>query len=228
MSDYNIIGDIAGQYLTLKALLEKMPKDATPVSVGDMVDRGPRSKEVLEFFKENGLAVLGNHEHMFVDACRKKGYYIPEGWFNNGGTHTVMSFFPDVDWSITNCFHYLSKINEENKELLDWVESLPLYLELEGAFVSHAPKRPDWTLELACKVGEEINYLTDDTIIWNRGNPRRMENRLQLFGHNAHWGLKHFNDIKGEFAICIDTSNSKVLTGIHWPSGQIYQQEYIG
>ena len=62
----NLIGDIQGNYHTLRALLKQMP-DEEPVSVGDMVDRGPRSKEVLEFFRLNGKALLGNHEHMMLD-----------------------------------------------------------------------------------------------------------------------------------------------------------------
>ena len=41
----NLIGDIQGNYHTLRALLKQMP-DEEPVSVGDMIDRGPRSKAV--------------------------------------------------------------------------------------------------------------------------------------------------------------------------------------
>ena len=44
----NLIGDIHGNYRTFRALLKQMP-DEEPVSVGDMIDRGPRSREVLEF-----------------------------------------------------------------------------------------------------------------------------------------------------------------------------------
>ncbi|MEC9337269.1 MAG: metallophosphoesterase [SAR324 cluster bacterium] len=44
----NPIGDIQGNYRTLLALLKQIPDD-DPVSVGDMIDRGPRSMEVLEF-----------------------------------------------------------------------------------------------------------------------------------------------------------------------------------
>ena len=35
---YNVIGDIAGNYLTLMELLKKMPKGKT-IGVGDIVDR---------------------------------------------------------------------------------------------------------------------------------------------------------------------------------------------
>ena len=57
----NLIGDIQGNYHTLRALLKQMP-DEEPVSVGDMVDRGPRSKEVLEFFRPVSYTHLRAHE----------------------------------------------------------------------------------------------------------------------------------------------------------------------
>ena len=42
-------------------LLKKCP-DYLPISVGDMIDRGPDSKKVLDFFMAGGKAILGNHE----------------------------------------------------------------------------------------------------------------------------------------------------------------------
>ena len=59
----NLIGDIQGNYHTLRALLKQMP-DEEPVSVGDMIDRGPRSKEVLEFFRLNGKALPVSYTHL--------------------------------------------------------------------------------------------------------------------------------------------------------------------
>ena len=65
----NIIGDIAGRYDELMLLLAKMPEADLIVSVGDMVDRGPKSKEVIEFFMTNpkAYAIYGNHESMMYE-----------------------------------------------------------------------------------------------------------------------------------------------------------------
>ena len=76
---YNIIGDVHGEYKTLMALLKKMP-DYQPLFLGDMIDRGPDSKKVLDFAMKHGKAVLGNHEHMMIDAYRKGGYYQNSLW----------------------------------------------------------------------------------------------------------------------------------------------------
>lgn len=233
--EYNIIGDIAGNYNTLLALLDKMPKTATLLSLGDMCDRGPNSKEVLYFIKENGLAVLGNHDHMLLDTCRNKGVYNDGVWFYNGGDKTVQSFFKEEfekDKLLFNECDYTDKFPED---ILVWLESLPLYLELEEnknklkGFISHAPKRPDWNLELSCDLagdGRNMSHI-DNTIIWNRGSTRRLKDSYQVFGHNSHWGLEKQSDKQGEYGICLDTSRDSILTGMHWPSMTIYQQEYI-
>ena len=84
----NLIGDIQGNYHTLRALLKQMP-DEEPVSVGDMVDRGPRSKEVLEFFRLHGKALLGNHEHMMLDYFKGTEIYMPHIWLLNSGDATL-------------------------------------------------------------------------------------------------------------------------------------------
>jgi hypothetical protein len=212
--EYNIIGDIAGELETTLALLDIMPKGATPVSVGDMVDRGPDSMGVLDFFMGNGLAVLGNHEHMMLDRCTDGGYYNQQAWFHNGGRMTVASF--DVDHSMDIPLKYIN-----------YLRDLPLYLELEPdkdgvvPFVSHAARRPDWTVDQCTTLGPyaECSY-GKDSILWNRGTPRAMPGMIQIFGHNSHWGLKRFDHAN---AICIDTSASQVLTGMHWPSREIFQ-----
>lgn len=76
------IGDTHGCFLTLMALLEKLgvtDKD-TLIFDGDLVDRGRRIKELLDWVfarKEKDpnktIIVLGNHDISFID------------WFNPGG-----------------------------------------------------------------------------------------------------------------------------------------------
>ena len=65
----NLIGDIHGNYQTLLALLKQMP-DEESVSVGDMIDRGPRSRKVLEFFMKPPLAYLQHGELPYVPVHR--------------------------------------------------------------------------------------------------------------------------------------------------------------
>jgi len=203
---HNIIGDIAGNYETLLALLKKMP-DGEVISVGDMIDRGPRSKEVVEWFMKNGKAILGNHEHMMLDFINKTHFYQEGIWFYNGGTATWRSF----------------KMNIPD-EVVSWMEKLPLYMEIDKTLVSHS--FVDYDLQSSLKI-LDLNGL-DSSILWNRHQPHRIpEYDMQIAGHNSQFGLRDFSDDGGVFAKCIDASCSGVLTGINLPSMQIFQQRVI-
>lgn len=67
--DY-VVGDIHGMYYTLMKLLHQAGFDEEKdrlFSVGDMVDRGPMSIEVLRLLKQPWFhAVKGNHEDMLL------------------------------------------------------------------------------------------------------------------------------------------------------------------
>jgi len=205
----NIIADIAGQYETFLALLKKMPDDDV-LSVGDMIDRGPNSRQVIEWFMKNGKALMGNHEHMMIDARKDRGIYAHGIWWYNGAEPTLTSYKMDIP-----------------EEVIDWAETLPLYMDLGDAFVAHSFLREGMSLEEACNVWNVSPRELDYTIIWNREYPVRMPDKFQIAGHNSQMGLKRFADDQGEFAICIDGSKSRKLIGIHYPSMKIYQQDYL-
>lgn len=219
----NIIADIAGHYQTLMALIEKMPKGDL-IFVGDLVDRGPRSKEVIEFAMQNGKVIMGNHEHMMLDACRDQKHYDPATWIFNGGEHTLRSFGADGDYidMMRNPEKFTGVVPDE---VLDWIADLPLYLEVDNCLIAHSFIKPGLDLEQVCKIGE---LPIGETIFWNRREPERIEKyRLQIAGHNSQFGLRDFIDDQGKFAICLDACKSKVLTGLHLPTMEVFQQEYI-
>lgn len=97
-----VVGDIHGRYTTFLNLLEEIDynKETDMIySVGDMIDRGPQSVEVIEFFKQsNTYACLGNHEQMVNnprdwEAC----WMFPP----NGGPATLASLEEhglDISW----------------------------------------------------------------------------------------------------------------------------------
>jgi hypothetical protein len=69
-----VIGDVHGCYLELQDLLDAagLASGDAIVGLGDIVDRGPQTPEVLRFFREQPLArtLLGNHERKHVRAAR--------------------------------------------------------------------------------------------------------------------------------------------------------------
>ncbi len=222
-----LIGDIAGQYDTLRALLRMAPASAVPISLGDMGDRGPRSKDVFEFFMQKGRrAVYGNHECMmdeFLDFYfndRNDYLMSPQNWFNNGGLATIRSYG----------FMGLQELrySEDLIRAHHFLKTLPYAIRGPGWFASHAP--PSHPL-LQPRGRTDLLHAC-----WNRGLPDNPsahpeeypEEKRFYFGHNSHWGVRHFAGGRDEqMGMCLDSSRSDVLTAIHLPSGKIYQQPYL-
>lgn len=99
---YLVVGDLHGRFFTLTDLLDKVayvPEQDVLLSVGDLIDRGPRSVELVDFFAEpDRHAVRGNHEQMvlYPENWREVWRYPP-----NGGPATCRSLVAsgrDIAW----------------------------------------------------------------------------------------------------------------------------------
>ncbi len=136
-----VIGDIHGCFRTLQLLLKSIGFDPSHDRiwlVGDLVNRGPRSLDVLRWAKQLGdrmVCVLGNHDLKLL-------------------AHAL-----GVRFSREN--PRLSPIlaAEDHDELLTWLRRRPLvYCEREFVLV-HAGLLPGWTLDEALKLSREIQAL---------------------------------------------------------------------
>ncbi len=204
----NIIADIAGQYDALLRLVDKMPKDKI-VLLGDLVDRGSNSKEVIQWAIDNEdhvTTLLGNHEHMMIDYYEKTRLYDPYIWHSNGGGMTGLQYIDD---------HKTKEIH------VKWLKNRDLYCKTDELFISHAAWASSYSLEQACNL-KNFAY----SLLWNRDYPVQRE-LFQIMGHNSHWGLKWFGDKDNPWAVCLDASKLGVVTGMHWPSKKIYQEPYL-
>ena len=132
-----VIGDIHGSIETLYALLEKLPHDDV-CFVGDLIDRGPCSSEVVDFIIQCKYdCVMGNHEDMMIKYKTGDRYsdYI---WMSNGGDTTLKSYKGNIDLFLE---HKL------------WMSTLPLLLKYDNIkndkgeklvvshSIAHAPMR---------------------------------------------------------------------------------------
>ena len=216
-----VIGDVAGQFKALTALVDKFPKGEEVVLVGDLMDRGPDSNKVIEWAMTtpNVLTIGGNHEDLMVDHCRNQHRYEEGIWLMNGGGETINSYgFPlnGNVWDMKLLFKHIPEAH------IAWLESLPLFIEREDVFISHAPVSMFHKLEVA----KTLPLESGSSLVWNRSEPEKMEGKLQLFGHNANWKLRKFGS-PDPWAICLDTSWDKVLTGYNTKTKEFYQQPYI-
>lgn len=132
MNDSEIIlGDIHGAYFTLIRLLNRAPKGLKVVFHGDLIDRGPHSRKVVEFAMENKiLTVKGNHEDLLLAyskhrnrgyTARCASYYDWDVWLRNGGWDTLGNW-PNFD----------EKGRRDGEcipdDVLLWMAALPPYL----------------------------------------------------------------------------------------------------
>ena len=93
------IGDIHGCAKTFEALLInqlQIQKSDSIYCIGDYIDRGKKSKEVIDFIlglKDEGYHVYtlrGNHEQMMLDSINSEE--AGDLWIKNGGKATMKSF----------------------------------------------------------------------------------------------------------------------------------------
>ena len=131
------IGDIHGRLDLLTALYSKIiddvkrvndPKGATIIFLGDMIDRGPDSKGVLDFIMnisdydhENVKHIMlkGNHELMMCDSWHGTYPTATGMWLYNGGLNTLHSF------NIVENIHHIAH-DKVLEPYVNWCEHLPL------------------------------------------------------------------------------------------------------
>ena len=196
MPKHYVIGDVHGHYETLLALLAKLPKDAVPVFVGDLIDRGPQSAKVVALIRQEGYpCVMGNHEELmftygFAFAQSYRGglsMTTHSPWFTNGGIQTLISYGlirlkegrPEV---IGGQDDALERFESDRR----WMEKLPDYYDtglesLDGkpVIVSHAPLATVWGLR---KI--ESMYATFHRMATtNRREPDSDAPVFNIFGH---------------------------------------------
>lgn len=205
-----VIADIAGEMDAFERLIKRVPAKCEILGVGDLVDRGPKSKEVIEWFMQNhkrANSIMGNHEHMMIDYINKTGIYGHGVWHMNGGMKTMWSYDDEVP-----------------PAHIEWLATRPVYKMLKGdCLVTHAPLNKRFTLaEAISKTGLGIDDpCFEISLLWSREEPIERD-FFQVFGHNSHWGLRSFE----KWALCIDQSRYQVLTGFHWPSMEIFEEPY--
>jgi len=212
-----IIGDIHGTYLTMMALIDKIKtkdENAEIIFVGDFCDKGPRSKEVIEYILsgvESGefQAVRGNHEEIMYH-----GIFYPFGidWDANGGAVTRYSYYGGKPFELDplNRDKLISDGNSLMEEHAKKLIELPLFLkfddEIDGKklLVSHAPCAEfiDEYLELHGGTEEENEIAMQkyedeyslkeriritkngDLINMNRNLPTKENKYFNITGHN--------------------------------------------
>ncbi len=189
------VGDIHGCFDLLKTLVEEIirftPDEDMLIFTGDYIDRGKKSKEVVQYlselkekFPDNVVLLKGNHEDLAYNALTDPD---PEKemlfWRLNGGTATVISF---------------SGIRNSRECLIPFIESLQLYYETDTHIFVHG----------GIPRGKDLSTATPEDLLWDREFSYDGEKTL-VVGHTPKSIVTNFNSGK---IICVDTG--AYMTGI--------------
>jgi len=216
-----ILTDIHGNYDTMLALLAKIPEEEKQKGIvicGDLIDRGPKSKEVVEWVIKNKIpTVKGNHEQMMID------------WVNNGCNGH------DLHWMHNGGDFCLNSYNEVPIDLfkahVKWMESLPLFIEYpdlklpEGRHlvISHSNIGNVWEKR-------NDNGAIQNTVLW--GREHYVKDSPEIYNVIGHTPQEGGPTIHSYFAN-IDTGCFYVrigfgkLTALQFPEMIVYEQENI-
>jgi serine/threonine protein phosphatase 1 len=208
------IGDIHGCYDALRTLVDFVPisADDMVVTLGDYVDRGPDSKQVIEWVMERTgrgqcIPLRGNHEVMMLDALR--GQIPMQHWLQFGGDMAIHSY------AHAQGRGRVEDIPIEHLRFLDR-ELLPCYETAQQIFV-HA------TLAAQRDPADQPPL----NLYWERfeNMEPHKSGKTVICGHTAQKDGKPKNV---GYAICIDTwvygkgwlTCLDVATGEYWQSNQ--------
>lgn len=146
------IGDVHGRAELLESLLARLDPSLQLVCVGDYIDRGDHSADVLRMLhaRPDIVCLKGNHEEMLLDFVRK-----PETsgrrWFRHGGLQTMASFGiaglteTSPDERLREAHGAL--VSAMGEPLIDWLMGLQSVWRAGNIAVVHAAADPALPLD---------------------------------------------------------------------------------
>jgi len=166
------IGDVHGELQLLRELEDRIVADAAGgegecwiVVLGDIIDRGPSSAQVIDHLMRpppagfRRFVIKGNHEAMFVDLVRDPR--PPAAWLDLGGRETLQSYgVPGRHLEVKLDPRTFANIVSTfvPKEHVAFLEGLPVAMETPSAIFVHAGLQPGIPLE------EQL----EDDLLWFR------------------------------------------------------------
>ncbi|TQE94182.1 MAG: serine/threonine protein phosphatase [Spiribacter salinus] len=164
-----VIGDVHGRLDLLAPLVEALPPKNQIICVGDLIDRGDQSGQVLDYVMQHDriMSLMGNHEQMMLDFLQ-----TPETaggrWVRNGGLQTLASF-GIAGVTETSGAEALSRARDAlfdamGQNMATWVARLECFAWSGNVAVVHAGANPNTPLD----------QQDPDTFIWGHPDFRKI------------------------------------------------------
>ncbi|MEX0285766.1 MAG: metallophosphoesterase family protein [Paracoccaceae bacterium] len=147
-----VIGDIHGRADLLERLLDKARPNEQVVCVGDYVDRGEHSADVLALLisRPDLICLRGNHEDMMLGFIRDP-QTVGTQWLRHGGLQTIASYgvsgvsgLSSEKDLVTLRDHVVEAVGSQH---LDWLNHLEYSYESGNVAVVHASADPELPIE---------------------------------------------------------------------------------
>jgi serine/threonine protein phosphatase 1 len=170
-----VVGDVHGCHGALVALLELIEADnaarpARPVHIvflGDLIDRGPASREVVQHLRTAPPAfasvhvIRGNHEEMMVRCLSGERDLIPD-WLRHGGNACAISYGVDPsilhDTDIDRLEHTL--LSHIPKADIDFLSRSVDQVRFGDYLLVHAGIRPG--IPIARQSGRDLRWIRQE------------------------------------------------------------------
>ncbi len=153
------VGDVHGRLDLLQEMAAKIRQDleATPAAqsleiyLGDYVDRGPQSRQVIDWLMdappsaERRICLMGNHEEMFLNAVAESASQEAlSNWLFNGGDATLVSYGIDA-LPVSPTVQQAAFVSTIPERHLTFLRNLPRRVDFGSYLFVHAginPERP--------------------------------------------------------------------------------------
>lgn len=191
------------------------------VFIGDIVDRGPSSREALYRLREAQdrmpeiVTILGNHEEMLLRALKGDEFSL-RGWMQVGGAETVRSFGLEPLGEDDDAVPWLEELQRAiPTELVDWISDWPLTARSGDYFFCHAGIRPG--IPLKRQVRRDLLWSRDEFL-----NDARDHGAVIVHGHTICENIELMSNRIGVdtgayrsgrlSAVCLDGESVEILT----------------
>lgn len=189
------IGDIHGRNDLFQQLLARVdaddqargPADTSLILLGDLVDRGPDSAGVIETamaLRASGRKIrflMGNHEEVFVQACRKTDPKVARFFLRIGGEATVLSYpITRAEYITLDMEQLVNRLKSlVPQQHLEFIEGFEDQIVIGDYAFVHAGVRPE--VPLADQKKSDLRWIRED-FLDHRGDLEK----VVVYGHTIY------------------------------------------
>ncbi|MBO4738241.1 MAG: serine/threonine protein phosphatase [Bacteroidales bacterium] len=183
-----VVSDVHGCIRTLKKLLEDhigLSKENEYYFLGDLIDRGNHSKEVLDYIislQTSGykvFSIVGNHEYMLLQAYDAAKKITEKKWFQHFKQEKLFcqSWHEQLGEKTLRSFN-VQLVTDIPTTYIDWLKTLPYYYILPHAILTHAG--------LNCKLANPLEATEEFLFGINCFYDKQwLEDKIVIHGHHV-------------------------------------------